>query len=102
MAIGGGHRAEDMQFPGKRWPLLVDGVAQLLILQQGLLGKRPQLFPGFGEGDRAVVAYKQRLAEILFQALDLAGKRRGADVHRPRAAAKMAAFRQMQEQFQIA
>ncbi len=91
-----------MKFTGKRWPLLVDGVAQLLILQQGLLGERAQLFPGFGKRHRAVVAHKQRLAKVLFQALDLAGKRGGADVHGACAAAKVTAFRQMQEQFQIA
>jgi hypothetical protein len=45
MAVGGGHRAEDMQLAGQRRTLLIDGVAQLLILQQRLLGKRAQLFP---------------------------------------------------------
>ena len=102
VAIGGGDRAEDMEFPGERRPLLIDGVAQLLVLQQSLLGKGPQLFSGFGERHGAVITHKQRLAEVLFKALDLARERGGADVHRPGAAAKMTAFRQVQEHFQIA
>ena len=102
MAIGGGDGTENMQLAGQRRSLLVDGVAQLLILQQRLLGKNAQLFPGFREGDGTVIAHKQRLAEVFLKTLDLARKRGGADVHRACAAAKMTAFRQMQEHFQIA
>ena len=79
--------------------MLVDGVAQLLILQQRLLGENAQFFARVGERNRPGIAHKQRLAEVLFQPLNLPGKRGGADVHRPGAAAKMAAFRQMQEGF---
>ena len=75
---------------------------QLLVLQQRLLGKNTQLFACFREGDGAVIAHEQRLAEIFLKALDLARKRGGADVHRPGAAAKVTAFRQVQEHFQIA
>ncbi len=99
MTVCRGHRAENMQFAGKGWPLLIEGMAQLLILQKCLLGKHSQLFTRFGQRDRAVITHKQRLAEIFFQPLDLPGERGGADVHRPRAAAKVAAFRQMQEGF---
>lgn len=63
------------------------------------VGQHSQLFTRFGQRDRAVITHKQRLAEIFFQPLDLPGERGGADVHRPRAAAKVAAFRQMQEGF---
>ena len=82
--------------------MLIDGVAQLLILQQRLLGENAQLFARFSQRHRAVIAHKQRLTEIFFQALYLSRKRRRANVHCPRATAKMAAFRQMQEGFQIA
>ncbi len=82
--------------------MLVDGVAQLLILQQCLLGENAQFFARFGQRHRTVIAHKQLLTEIFFQALNLSGKRGWTNVHRPRAAAKMAAFRQMQEGFQIA
>ena len=75
---------------------------QLLVLQQRLLGKNTQLFARFREGDGAVIAHEQRLAEVFLKALDLARQRGGADVHRPGAAAKVTAFRQVQEHFQIA
>ncbi len=91
-----------MQFARQRRTLLIDSVAQLLKLQQRLLGKGAELVSRFGKRYRAVIADKQRLPEVLFQARNLSGKRGGADVHRPRAAAKMAAFSQMQEGFQIA
>ena len=91
-----------MQFTRQRLPFLIEGVAQLLVLQQRLLGEYAQLFARFGQRDRAVIAHKQRLAEIFFQALNLARKRGGADVHCPCAAAKVATFSQMQEHFQIA
>ncbi len=75
--------------------MLVDGVAQLLILQQCLLGENAQFFARFRQRHRTVIAYKQWLTEIVFQALNLTRKRGRTDVHRPCAAAKMAAFRQM-------
>ena len=99
MAVGSGHGTENMQLAGKRRPLLVDGVPQLLILQQGLLGKDAQLFAGFREGDGAVIAHEQRLAEVFLKALDLARKRGRADVHRPGAAAKVTAFRRCRNIF---
>ncbi len=98
MTVCRGHRAENMQFAGKGRPLLIEGMAQLLILQKCLLGKHSQLFTRFGQRDRTVIAHKQRLAEIFFQPLNLPGERGGADVHRPRCG-KVAAFRQMQEGF---
>ena len=51
--------------------MLIDGVAQLLILQQRLLGENAQLFARFSQRHRAVIAHKQRLTEIFFQALNL-------------------------------
>ena len=51
--------------------MLIDGVAQLLILQQRLLGENAQLFARFSQRYRAVIAHKQRLTEIFFQALNL-------------------------------
>lgn len=75
-----------MEFAGKGRPLLIEGMAQLLVLQKRLLGKHSQLFTRFGQRDRTVIAHKQRLAEIFFQPLNLPGERGGADVHRPRAA----------------
>lgn len=45
---------------------------QLLVLQQRLLGKNAQFFTRFREGDGAVVAHEQRLAEVFLKALDLA------------------------------
>ena len=47
-------------------------LAQLLGLQQRLLGKNAQIFTRFREGDGAVIAHEQRLAEVLLKALDLA------------------------------
>jgi hypothetical protein len=91
-----------MKFTRERRALLVNSVPQLLILQKRLLGKDAQLFACFGEGYRAVIAYKQRLTEVFFQALDLTRKRRGTDVHCSRATAKVATFGQMKEHFQIA
>lgn len=88
-----------MEFAGKGRPLLIEGMAQLLVLQKRLLGKHSQLFTRFGQRDRTVIAHKQRLAEVFFQPLNLSGKGGRTDMHRPRAAAKMAAFRQMQEGF---
>ena len=102
MAVGCRHGTKNMKFTRERWTLLIEGVAQLLILQKRLLGENAQLFSRFRQRDGAVIANKQRLTEILFEALDLPGKRGGTDVHGPRAAAKMAAFRQMQKGFQIA
>ncbi len=99
MAVGGGHGAENMQLAGKRRSLLVNGVPQLLVLQQRLLGKDAQLFSRFREGDGTVIAHEERLAEVFLKALDLARKRGGANVHRPGAAAKVTAFRQVQEHF---
>jgi hypothetical protein len=57
-------------------------VAQLLILQQRLLGKNAQLFTRFGERDGAVIAHKQRLADLLPGA-GSGAKAWRADVHRP-------------------
>ncbi len=78
---------------------MTNRMAQLLILQQRMLGKLACPFSGVGQCHRAVIAQKQRLADILFQPLNLSGKRRRADVHCPRSTAKMAAVRQMQKQF---
>ena len=60
-----------MQLARERRSLLIDGVAQLLILQQRLLGENTQFFACFRQCHRAVIAYKQRLTEIFFQALNL-------------------------------
>ena len=77
-------------------------MSQLLVLQQGLLGKDAQFFTGFRQRDGAVIAHEQRLAEVFLKALDLARQCGGADVHRSGATAKVTAFRQVQEHFQIA
>lgn len=66
-----------MEFAGKGRPLLIEGMAQLLVLQKRLLGKHSQLFTRFGQRDRTVIAHKQRLAEIFFQPLNLPGERGG-------------------------
>lgn len=79
--------------------LLIEGVAQLLILQQRLLGKYSQFFPRFGQRNRAVIAHKKWLPEIFFQPLNLPRERGGANVHCPRAAAKVTTFSQMQNIF---
>ncbi len=99
MAVGCRYRAEQAQLAGERRALLVNGVAQLLVLEQGLLGEGAQFVTRLGQGDGAVVSHKQRLAEILLQPLDLTRQRRRADVHRPCAAAKVTALRQVEKDF---
>ena len=76
-----------------------EGTAQQLVLEQGLLSEGTQFVTRLGQGDGAVVAHKQRLAEILLQPLDLTRQRRRANVHRPCAAAKVAALRQVEKDF---
>ena len=61
-----------MQFARQRRTLLIDSVAQLLILQQRLLGKLAQAFARFCQRHGAVIAQKQRMADIFFKPLDLA------------------------------
>ncbi len=74
-------------------------MAQLLVLEQGLLGEGTQLITRLGQSDGAVVTHKQRLTEIFLQPLDLTRQRRWADVHRPRAAAEVTALRQVEKDF---
>ena len=67
-------------------------MAQLLILQQRLLGKLAQAFARFRSRHGAVIPQNERMADIVFKPLDLARQRGTADVHRTRRAPDVAAF----------
>ncbi len=102
MAIGGGDRAEDMQLAGERRALLIDDVTKLLVLNKVCWAKVRNSSPASVRVTVRLSRTNSGWPRSSSVALDLARKRRRADVHGPRAAAKMAAFRQMQKGFQIA
>jgi hypothetical protein len=61
------------------------------------VGSSEERVPGGGEPDMARVSLEQRDPELLFEALDLLGERRLADVQAPRGTAEVKLLRKRDE-----